>query len=160
MTNTISPTSKEVKVFCNHCGVAVLANAVSCENCGYRMLSDNPMASGVTQKRRSPYGWGRFYAGVQIVGGLFLLVWLLLFWNQLLPNIRRMMIIGVLVALPLGYGLWNRTKWALYLLALVLVVEIGIWMTGIRHGHFRPVLALYLHAFMMYYYWRRQPDFA
>jgi hypothetical protein len=122
------------------------------------MLSDITMASSTIQESGRPYRWGRFYAGVQIVLGLFLTVWLLLFWNQLDPNIRRMMIIGVVVGLPLGYGLWKRTRWSLYLLTLVFVVEIGTWMGGFRHGHFRPVLALYLHALMMYYCWRRQPD--
>ena len=147
-------------MFCNHCGVALPDNAVSCESCGHQMLSGITLGSSSIQKRGRPYRLGRLYAGVQIVVSLFLLVWLLLFWNQLYPDVRRMMIIGVVVGLPLGYGLWKRIRWALYLLTVVFFVEIGIWIVGFRHGRFRPVLALYLHALMMYYCWRRQPDFA
>jgi len=147
-------------VFCNRCGAAVPAEGLSCHNCGHQMFAESTMASSAIQKSGLPYGWGRFYAGVQIVVGFFLLVWLLLFWNHLHPNIRRMMIIGVAVGLPLGYGLWKRTRWALYLLTLVFVIEIGIWIAGFRHGHFRPVLAFYLHALMMYYCSKRQPAFA
>jgi hypothetical protein len=59
-----------------------------------------------------------------------------------------------------NWRLWKRTRWALYLLTLVFVIEIGVWVAGFHHGHFRPVLAFYLHALMMYYCWKRQPDFA
>ena len=147
-------------MFCNRCGSAVPAEALSCQNCGYQMLAEGMTASSAIQRSGLPYGWGRFYAAVQIVGGLFLLVWSLLFWNQLSPNVRRMMIIGVAIGLPLSCGLWKRSRWALYLLTLVFVIEIGIWMAGFRHGHFRPVLAFYLHALMTYYCWKRLPDFA
>ena len=123
------------------------------------MIGQSIVASSTVQKSGLPYGWGRFYAAVQIVAGSFLLLWLLLLWNQLYPSVRRMMIIGVAVGLPLGYGLWKRTRWALYLLTMVFVAEVGFWMMGFRHSHFRPVLAFYLHALMMYYCWKRQPDF-
>jgi hypothetical protein len=49
------------------------------------MLSDTKIVP-TAQKSGLPYDWGRFYAEVQIVGGLFLLLWLLLFWNQLYPK--------------------------------------------------------------------------
>lgn len=120
------------------------------------MLSDVTMAS-TAKKSGLPYGWGRFYAGVQIVGGLFLLLWMLLFWNQLYPNVRRMMMIGVVVALPLGFGLWKRARWALYLLAVVFVVEAGRLLS--LHENIRPIPALVLHGIMLYYCWRRERDF-
>jgi hypothetical protein len=83
----------------------------------------------------------------------------MIFWRQLHPRTRHFMLTGIVVALPLGYGLWKQTRWALYLLTVVFVGEIGIWIVGFPHGTFRPVLALYLHALMVYYCWRRQPDF-
>ena len=146
-------------MFCDRCGAAVPADAVSCAKCGHALLPGGPAVPRSIGRSGLPYRWGRFFAGLQIAGGLLLLALLNFFWHQLDPRTRHLMLTGIVVALPLGYGLWKKTRWALYLLTVVFVVEIGIWIEGFRHGAFRPVLALYLHALMVYYCWRRQPDF-
>ena len=134
-------------------------DAISCAKCGHTLYPDLPMVPHAVRRSGLPYGWGRFFAGLQIAGGLFSLTFLIVFWHRLYPRTRDLMLTGIIVALSLGYGLWKQTRWGLYLLTVVFAVEIGVWMAGFRHGAFRPVLALYLHAFMIYYCWRRQPDF-
>lgn len=146
-------------MFCNQCGVAVPADAVSCPKCCHSMHPEFPAATHLRSGSGLPYRWGRFFAGLQLVVGFFLVIFLLVLWHRLFPRTRHIMLTGIVVALPLGYGLWNQKRWSLYFLTLVLVVEICIWIVGFRHGYFRPVLALYLHAFMVYYCWRRQLDF-
>jgi hypothetical protein len=144
-------------MFCDHCGVAVPAAAASCGNCGHQLLPDNPTPTAAVRGTGLPYGWGRFYAGLQIVLGFFLLVFMLVFWKQFYPSVRHMMMIGIAVALPLGFGLWKRARWALYLLTGVFVVEAGRLLS--LHGNIRPILALVLHGIMLYYCWRRERDF-
>ena len=146
-------------MFCNNCGVALSATAVSCVKCGHPVFCDSPTPSATIATSSLPYGWGRFYAGVQIAGGLFLLAFMLIFWNHLYPSTRRLMLTGVAVALPLGYGLWKRAKWGLYLLTIVFIVELGTLASRFSHGAVRPVPALVLHGIMLYYCWNRERDF-
>lgn len=146
-------------MFCNGCGAAVSTDAVTCAKCGHTLFPAVPMLSHGVRRSGLPYGWGRFFAGLQMVGGVFLFAFLILFWHRLYPRTRDLMLTGIIVALPLGYGLWKQARWALYLLTVVFMVEIGIWVAGFRNGAFRPALAFYLHALMVYYCWRRQPDF-
>jgi hypothetical protein len=144
-------------MFCNSCGVSVAADAPSCPNCGHGMFPQvsTPTAAGQSQL---PYGW-RFFAGLQLAVGSFLAIWLILFHRQLYPSIRHLMVIGVGIALPLGYGLWQRAKWSLYMLTVVFSLEAGIWVAGFRHGAFKPTLTFYIHAVMVYYYWKYRACF-
>jgi len=147
-------------MFCNNCGVAIATTASSCANCGRPVLPLTTPTQGTTIGTNGlPYGLGRFYAGLQIAIGLFVLALLLLFWNHLYPPVRRLMMAGVVVGLPLGYGLWNRARWGLYLLTIVSIVEFGGVISRLNHGGVKPFPALILHGIMVYYCWKRERDF-
>lgn len=144
-------------MFCNSCGVPVAAAAASCPNCGDRISPAIPIA-GHAIRSQIPYGW-KFFAALQIGAGLLLLTWLVLFQHQLDSSIRYLMLIGGGIALPLGYGLWNQARWALYMLTTVFFLEACIWVAGFRHSTFRPTLDFYLHGVMVYYYWQYRANF-
>ena len=130
------------QMFCNNRGLAIATTASSCAKCGHPVLPlTGPPQGSSNPTSDLPYGWGRFYAGLQIAGGLFLLAFLLLFWSHLYPHVRRFMLIAVAVVLPLGYGLWNRARWNLYLLTIVAVLEVCTVIAQINHGGAQPVPA-------------------
>ena len=148
------------QMFCNNCGTAVATTASSCVKCGHPVLPlTGPPQSTSIPSRALPYGRGRFYAGLQIAVGLFLLALLLLGWSHLYPGVRRLMLTGVAVALPLGYGLWKRARWGLYLLTMVSILEVGTFISRSNHGRATPLPALILHGMMLYYCWKRERDF-
>lgn len=91
-------------MFCNSCGAAISVTASSCIQCG-QAVAPAPLVPGRTSLQRT-YTLGRFYAGMQIAGGLLLLLFLMAFRNHLSPQVRQLLLIAVSLALPLGYGLW------------------------------------------------------
>ena len=146
-------------MFCNNCGVALSATALSCVQCGRLVAPETPSQAALVSASGLSYGLGRFYAGVQIAFGLFACAFMLVFWSRLYPSTRHLMLTGIVISLPLGYGLWKRARWGLYLLTIVFVGELGIFIAGFSRGVFRPVLAFMLHGLMLYYCWRRERDF-
>ena len=147
-------------MFCNKCGGTMAATASSCATCGHSVFPVTTPTQDTSIRTSSlPFEFGRFYAGLLIAGGLSILVFLLLFWNHLYPPLRRMMMITVVVGLPLGYGLWNRARWGLYLLTIVFILEFGSVISRLNHGIVKPVPLLILHAIVLYYCWKRERDF-
>lgn len=77
------------------------------------------------------------------------------------PRLRRILLATAVLYLGLGFGLWKRQLWGLYLLTGVFVAELCTLLAAISRGAKRQQLlpVLYLHALMLCYFWRRKREF-
>ena len=94
-------------MFCNHCGFAIPANAVSCENCGHRVIGD---ISAMEAKIKPPAGKRNDTFVTIGLPAIIMIIWFLLGivmhseGNAIYYVLAGMALVGV------GWWFWRRGK--------------------------------------------------